>query len=871
MKEMIVFRIKCIPDLTLKRYQSESVGGVDGIFMQHKDFFRQWNRKGVLSGISLHFFYQYAPEKTFGNRLEICLGIRGEKTALVNVKQMMEASLLMTLYPYEIYDISQDYLKNSLFCDEYNKLCTITKKELFMKPSTVEGWEGQEQYYSIAKMETAEDGRLYSLFSLMEKLNLPVLYRVDLYPVDVSERIRDGFHFTITSLEEKKSKSGNLLLSHRASEKRLLDKYEDIIDKIENEPHFICNCLLLGKSEEVQNDNLELLADTIAAESIVEGNYSLSTFHLEQKRNALSFLDEDVFLWSEDRSHCLMANHSKGNLIYHKNAEKISLKYLPVLWTLDEVLPFCRLPIVYDCEEIQIVKETRMVQESEEDGISIGKDSYGRNIRLSYSSLMKHVFIAGASGSGKTYALLEILSRISEKEYEKKEKGDTKNLVNFLVFEPAKKEYRALLNTKEGKEILLLSPHLRSLFPIQINPFEFPKGIILSQHIGVLMKVFGSSFELEKPAYEVLDSAIEHAYIAKGWKIDDCNDGTRAYPTLSDVYKRVEYEVERYEYSTETKGQIKAFTHLRLGGLMKRDSGEIFNVGTSSWTPEEWLEKSVIIELEALAEQDRNFFVLLICALIHETLIATVGSRGDDTGRKLKHVILIDEAHNIIAPESYQSTANDAPDPKISASAFIAKMLAEVRALGEGIIIADQLPSAMAPEVVKNTVSKFSLKMVAAEDRSIMGTAMMASNQQIENLLSFEAGQALYFGDQMKKPIDFRFNKWQGSIKASSDEDLCGRVYQEEWSGEWLKIIWIKYLGNMLEAMLGYESQYNQLESEEKKMKNKLEIVIQRYKEKLKSIRSYWKLEENIGDNSALSEMIKEIIVEIENFRLEKE
>ena len=35
--------------------------------------------------------------------------------------------------------------------------------------------------------------------------------------------------------------------------------------------------------------------------------------------------------------------------------------------------------------------------------------------------------------------------------------------------------------------------------------------------------------------------------------------------------------------------------------------------------------------------------------------------------------------------------------------AYIVKMLAEVRALREGIIIADQLPTAMAPEVIKNT------------------------------------------------------------------------------------------------------------------------------------------------------------------------
>lgn len=870
-KHMILFELKHIPDLALAKYQSDSVGGVDGIFAFHKEFLKQWNRKGVLSKVSLHFFYQYYPEKEFGNRLDIFVGVRGKQEDLNNVQQIMQASSLLGLYPNEIVDLSLK--QGELFDEKYNKLCAITKKELFVRTSVSNNRDVEEKYYSIAKMEPSEDGRLFAMFSMMEKLNLPVLYRVDLYPVDVSDRIRDDFNFTLSSMEEKKQRTNSLFSSYGVNEKRLLDKYEDIIEKIENEPHFICNCLVFGKIGSVEDDNLQLLADTIATECIEAGNYSLKTFHFEGLVNAQALLDGEKRLRSNDGKYCLDVNPSIGKFIYHKEAENISLKYLPVLWTLDEVLPFCRLPVVYEGEEIQKPKETKTNMDSNEEGICIGQDSYGRKVCLPYANLMKHVFIAGASGSGKTYALLEILSQIAKKENEKKTNSNMSEInerVNFLVFEPAKKEYRALLGTEEGKNIILVSPHLRSLFPIQINPFEFPKGIMLSQHIGILMKVFGSSFELVKTAYEVLDSAIEHAYVAKGWRIDDCNDGTKSYPTMEEVYERIDSEVEKFGYSSDTKSEIKAFTHLRLGGLMKRDAGEIFNVNRSSWMPEEWLEKSVIIELEALSEQDRNFFVLLVCALIYETLLATAGKRGDEKGRKLKHVILIDEAHNIIAPESYQSTANDAPDPKISASAFIAKMLAEVRALGEGIIIADQLPSAMAPEVIKNTVSKFALKMVSEEDREIMGNAMLANSQQVERMLSFKHGNTLYFGDNMQKPIEFCFHKWEGSIKTLLDEDLCRKVYSEECGIE-LRLIWLRYLANMWEKMEWIVYQYCHLTDEEKEQyKTIVEHEIEHYKDKLTVIRSYWKLELYNCPDVNISEMIEKTIESIENFKLEE-
>ncbi len=120
--------------------------------------------------------------------------------------------------------------------------------------------------------------------------------------------------------------------------------------------------------------------------------------------------------------------------------------------------------------------------------------------------------------------------------------------------------------------------------------------------------------------------------------------------------------------------------------------------------PEEWLTKPIIIELESLGEGPANFVTLLLCTLIRETLKADPLKEKE---KKIRHVIFIEEAHNLIAQKA-QVDAEDS-NPKIAATAFIVKMLAEVRALREGIIIADQLPTAMAPEVIKTRILNWSI------------------------------------------------------------------------------------------------------------------------------------------------------------------
>ena len=111
-------------------------------------------------------------------------------------------------------------------------------------------------------------------------------------------------------------------------------------------------------------------------------------------------------------------------------------------------------------------------------------------------------------------------------------------------------------------------------------------------------------------------------YEDKGWNCKDINTGVKPYPMLSELYAQFEKELQNTNYDSEIQGNIRSVLEMRIGSLLRREMKEIFDVPKSTLSPEEWLERPVIIELEALGEGPANFVTLLLCTLIRETLKA---------------------------------------------------------------------------------------------------------------------------------------------------------------------------------------------------------------------------------------------------------
>lgn len=243
--------------------------------------------------------------------------------------------------------------------------------------------------------------------------------------------------------------------------------------------------------------------------------------------------------------------------------------------------------------------------------------------------------------------------------------------------------------------------------------------------------------------------------------------GEKEYPTMSELYDRFQKELSQTTYDSEIQGNIQSVLEMRIGSLLRREMKDIFDVKHSTFSPEEWLKHPVIVELESLGEGPANFVTLLLCTLIRETLKAS--PRADEE-KVVRHIIFIEEAHNLIAPEAQVASGQDS-NPKIAATAYIVKMLAEVRALREGIIIADQLPTAMAPEVIKNTNIKLIHRLTSIDDRQLIGSTMSASGIQLEHVAVYRPGEALMSYEGLQRPFELRIQEQKGHGSETPNDD----------------------------------------------------------------------------------------------------
>lgn len=726
--DLLIYEIKSIPDLTLSKYQVFADSGIDGMLEAQLQFIKQLYHVALLGNIHIHFIYDYDPKRKAGHKLNIYVIFSDnnkEDSYYHKLRKIVNASNISKYFQFqEIQNLNNIEFK-------YHFMSVIRKKERSLQTVI----DNEEKYfYLVPNWEINENARLYNMIQMMESFDEKCCYRVDLYTEkDLEEDIHKNFKKPLTFLRNISNDNRSYLSDGAKMQKNQRDpnadetlhQYEDWIKAVDSSFVFRCRICAFSKKDE---QYCQLLLSSTISESIKKGN---ATIKIRQGDFTPFELFNDI---------------PKG---YHLEDAPNSMKKWATTFTAEEISSFIRLPVLYDGENIELPKETAAIQKSK--GIILGKDKNNYDVVIPQESLPKHMFVCGVPGSGKTNTMLHLANSLWN--YEEVDKNGKKHKLNipFLVLEPAKKEYREL-SLFDIPELLIFSPSACTNFPIKINPFEFPKGLTLSEHIDNLCSVFEGAFPMPSPSPKILSTAIQSIYEKHDWSYKDINTDTKSYPTLSELYSQFKIEMQKYTYDGEMKGNIEAVLQVRIGSLLERERAEIFNVKKSTITPEEWLKKPVVIELDSLGKDLSNFLTLLLCTLIRETLKVDPLKDKDKT---VRHVIFIEEAHNLIAPESQVINAEDS-NPKIAATAFIVKMLAEVRALREGIIIADQLPTAMAPEVIKNTNIKLVHRLTSQDDRELVGSTMSASPLQMENMATYTQGEALISYEKLLRPFEMQ-------------------------------------------------------------------------------------------------------------------
>ncbi|HUT79386.1 MAG TPA: hypothetical protein VM285_16935 [Polyangia bacterium] len=343
--------------------------------------------------------------------------------------------------------------------------------------------------------------------------------------------------------------------------------------------------------------------------------------------------------------------------------------------------------------------------------------------------LCKHLFVSGTPGSGKTTAILGLLIQL------------VRRGIPFIVFEPAKSEYRLLKCLKDhaeaavrrlARELQVYTPGLETLSPLRVNPLAIPEGARQHERIENRLNCFKGAMPMSGPLPAVLGEAMELA----------AERASRGGPPsrMADLYEACHEVLAAKGYSADVASDIRAALDVRLGVLTRRAIGRVFQCGEDV-PPAEQLEGGFsVIELAALPPEQASLLTLFLLTAVRERVSAAPAS-----DRKVKLVLVLEEAHALIGRNTDAAPSEENADPKAFASELICRMLAELRALGVALVIVDQHPSAVAAQVIKSTGSSLAFRQVERKDREELGGAMLLGPAELEELARLRPGEAYFF------------------------------------------------------------------------------------------------------------------------------
>jgi uncharacterized protein DUF87 len=398
-----------------------------------------------------------------------------------------------------------------------------------------------------------------------------------------------------------------------------------------------------------------------------------------------------------------------------------------------------------------------------------GRETAG-DYRVPLPSLTRHTFVAGVTGSGKTNTVFGMLA-------EAHDRG-----IPFLVVEPAKKEYRSLLDhPRIGAGLQVFTAGQATVSPLMLNPFEVPEGIEVSTHIDLLRAVFGTAFSMWGPLPQILERCLHEVYVDRGWDlVSNTNsrvttgDRRDAFPTLADLVDKVGEVVPLLGY--ETPGDLSGALVTRIDSLRKGGKGAMLDVSRSlPW--DDLLSRPTVVELEAMGDEGDKAFVagLLLIRLAEHR-------RAQGPAPGLVHLLVIEEAHRLLAHVP-SVVSEETANPRGQAVETFSNLVSEVRAYGQGIVIADQVPVRLAPDVMKNSNLKIAHRVVSLDDRTALAGAMAMDEVRARALTSLAPGRALVFGSGDNAPLMVQVPLVKDALADTVPDDGRLRAHMGEWRG----------------------------------------------------------------------------------------
>lgn len=448
-------------------------------------------------------------------------------------------------------------------------------------------------------------------------------------------------------------------------------------------------------------------------------------------------------------SHPVFTNNLtvNGESIIVENSSLLCSKELAMLLSL----PHKSVPGFPVVEHVSLAKEVIRNNESlmkREVSLGcifdLGKAYTENRVKLDVKSLTQHVFVTGSTGCGKSETIYKLIN-------ETKQVG-----TKFLVIEPAKGEYK---NVFGDVNVFGTNPLIMPL--LRINPFSFPTGVHVLEHIDRLTEIFNVCWPMYSAMPAVLKKAMLDAYESCGWdlrlSVNRLSRGEDVYPSFLDLFLSLEKVITESAYSEEVKSNYSGALLTRVESLTNGLNGEIFSVNELSNMV--LFDENCIIDLSRVGSQETKSLIMGILIM----RLSEYRMTGANTPNSaLKHLTVLEEAHNIlkrVSTEQSQEGSNMAG----KSVEMITNAIAEMRTYGEGFVIVDQSPTSVDKAAIKNTNTKIVMRLPDEDDRKVSGKAAGMNDKQIDEIAKLPTGVAVVYQNDWVSPVLCKIDRMENS------------------------------------------------------------------------------------------------------------
>lgn len=577
---------------------------------------------------------------------------------------------------------------------------------------------------------------------------------------------------------EGTSKGMTLTLHDKSIEDTLqrLDKQLKRIDEFESLGMYECAAYFLSEDQYAA----EVAASTYKA--LMRGENSgieiaaINTWRQSQQPNT-QLIGQYVknfmhprFYFSEDIEVTPCSLVSGNELAIHMGLPRKSVCGLPVVEHAD----FGKEIVTYDG-----VKKTPKINL----GNIFNMGSACKNkVSLNIDSLTMHTFITGSTGSGKSNTVYEMVRQLSD------------NFgVNFLIIEPAKGEYKNIFGNQHDVHVLGTNPQYTDL--LRINPFKFPKGIHILEHIDRLVEIFNVCWPMYAAMPAVLKDAILQAYQSCGWDLTESSNrySDDLFPTFSDLLTELVDVIQHSAYSDEVKSNYMGSLVTRIKSLTNGLNGQIFTVNEIDNT--QLFDKKVIVDISRIGSTETKSLIMGILIMrLNEHRMSTC----EKMNSSLRHITVLEEAHNILKKTSTEQNNEEANVAGKSVE-MISNAIAEMRTYGEGFIIADQSPNAVDISAIRNTNTKIIMRLPDEQDRILAGKSAGLKDNQLDEIAKLPKGVAVIYQNDWIEPVLCKISKFCGKEEQYKKDIKSVQTYADNTSKSLIQNLLNKLTGEPLD------------------------------------------------------------------------